>query len=157
MAGNCGSCDLCCTVMAVVMEPPKPEGQRCIHCQKGACAIYESRPEPCREFQCVWLASQGHDIAMGRNLRPDQTGVVLDVNSVGKVIAHCHHPDSWKRQPMRGFLERLALNNHVIIESSAGVIFLDSKGKTRPMTLLGVADDTNELVYEVDLSDSAFT
>lgn len=80
------------------MEPPKPAMEECIHCTGRSCAIYNTRPEPCRGFECAWLCSQRWpDRALPKGERPDRTGIVMEVNSKGTVIVHCQTPEAWAR------------------------------------------------------------
>lgn len=153
MTRGCGSCTLCCTLMAVQMEPvstiAKPAGVRCSKlCGKG-CSIYEARPDACREWSCLWLHTQtGPTDAMDKRLRPDRSGVVLDLNQRGNIIAHCHRPASWQREPMRGFLCSLARQTHVILdlgENRASQLLPD--GTTRELQRIGVDETTNEVKY----------
>jgi hypothetical protein len=52
---TCGDCTLCCKVLGV-KELEKPTGQYCQHAVKSkGCGIYDSRPETCRSFRCMWL------------------------------------------------------------------------------------------------------
>ena len=47
---TCGTCTLCCRVLAVV-DIGKPAGAPCAHCAEGkGCRIYDSRPQECRLF-----------------------------------------------------------------------------------------------------------
>jgi len=69
---QCGGCTACCKTHEI-RELAKPPGQWCPHCRPGrGCAIYESRPEECRTFGCLWLAGYGPD-----RIRPDRSRVVL--------------------------------------------------------------------------------
>ena len=55
---ECGECGLCCKVMAI-KELKKPAGMWCFHWQKGiGCTIYETRPQECEDFNCIWLVSK---------------------------------------------------------------------------------------------------
>lgn len=56
---SCGSCRLCCKIMAVPDFAGKPDPHDwCAHaCDKG-CAIYKARPQECRDFHCMWLLDQ---------------------------------------------------------------------------------------------------
>lgn len=66
----CGECRACCTTCAV-HEIDKPVNTPCQHlCERG-CAIYESRPNSCRIYDCAWL--QGY---FSEKQRPDQCGIV---------------------------------------------------------------------------------
>lgn len=104
---SCGSCTLCCRVLAVD-ELGKPGGVRCGHLAKGGgCGIYETRPASCRSFECVWLM----DPEMPHRFRPDQTKVVLDQDADGaRLIARCDpaNPNAWRREPMYGALKAYA-------------------------------------------------
>ena len=55
---ECGSCGLCCKVMAI-KELKKPGGTWCPHWEKGTgCTIYGTRPQECKDFNCIWLVSK---------------------------------------------------------------------------------------------------
>lgn len=148
---GCGSCTLCCTVMKVtppLPTAPKPAHTPCGHCTGTGCAIYNDRPEPCRTFMCWWLGSQAvRELRLPGTLRPDRTGVVLDMNSAGYVIAHCHRPDAWKREPMRTWLLAAARRTRVLLEADGSTHLLYASGKTDRLTRIGVDPGTNETLY----------
>ncbi len=74
---TCGECNACCKTF-LVPEVGKNDGNWCQHCIRGkGCAIYESRPEVCRQFKCFWLLGKGSD-----NLRPDRIGVMMVGNEL---------------------------------------------------------------------------
>jgi hypothetical protein len=84
-----------------VSELAKPGGVLCAHARPGrGCGIYDTRPQGCRAFECVWLM----DPEMPHRFRPDQTKVVLDMDHEGRrLIARCDpaNPLAWRRSPMR--------------------------------------------------------
>jgi hypothetical protein len=88
--------------MAPLDEPEKPAMTLCRHCEQG-CTIYEQRPKACRDFQCMWLQTQ--QLPPARRLplseRPDRTGIVMEVNQKGTVVATCSRPDAWRADPAR--------------------------------------------------------
>jgi hypothetical protein len=134
--------------MRVAMEPPKPERVRCAHCSTDGCGIYDDRPEVCRGFQCLWLASQripGH--ALPPAMRPDRSGVVLDLNEAMTVIAHTERPNSWRREPMRSWLLSKAARHNVILERDGGAALLAADERLTPLTRVGVDPDTNNRLY----------
>jgi hypothetical protein len=152
---GCGSCTLCCTLMRVEMaprpEPAKPEGVKCSHvCRKG-CGIYEQRPKACAEFECLWLMSQKRSDPteqLPKALRPDKSGVVLEVNTHQAVVAHCERPDSWKRGPIGRFLRETATKVPVIIDHGGDdASILESTGTTTPLRYIGSDNVTNERRY----------
>ena len=77
---ECGSCSLCCKLPGVYTLPDqqptisKPINTWCEHCDKGnGCRIYETRPSPCINFDCLWLVHP----EMGEALRPDRSHVIM--------------------------------------------------------------------------------
>ena len=75
----CGECSLCCKLPGVYTAPDqypkisKPPNQWCAHCLKPGCGIYDTRPQPCRNFSCLWLVHE----EMAEELRPDRSHVVI--------------------------------------------------------------------------------
>ena len=82
---ECGTCDLCCRLVAVDGESTlidvgaivKPAGKPCNYLDRdgecGNCSIYEDRPRPCAQYHCMWL-----DGYFSEYERPDKTGVVCE-------------------------------------------------------------------------------
>ncbi len=151
----CGACTLCCTVMKVTAPDfVKPAHAPCAHCTSRGCGIYPDRPESCATFQCWWLGSQrtaGHPelghLALPSAMRPDRTGVVLDMNSAGYIIAHCQRPAAWKREPMRQWLLAAARRTRVLLELGEQTLLLNGDGLTERLVTIGVDPATNERLY----------
>lgn len=107
---ECGSCTMCCKTMSV-WEIEKPNNVWCRHVQNHrSCAIYETRPQSCRTFNCLWLRGVGSD-----TMRPDRSRVVLveadDAGAADGVkglaaILDPTRPLAWQEPEMRTFLER---------------------------------------------------
>lgn len=72
---RCGPCTACCTALAVDAIG-KDEFRPCAMLRpgRGGCKVYETRPESCREWKCMWLLGTGE-----ASHRPDKLGIVLDV------------------------------------------------------------------------------
>ena len=72
---SCGSCYMCCTLMGVP-EIDKKDGEPCKYAKKGpckdACTIYETRPQACRDFECLWLLGFGEE-----RDKPDKSKVIF--------------------------------------------------------------------------------
>ena len=76
---NCGDCNECCIVFKIE-DLNKEIHTPCEHlCEKG-CGIYETRPDACRKFQCLYLISDWDE-----SLRPDKSGIMIG-----------HFPDGYK-------------------------------------------------------------
>lgn len=58
--------------MLRVPELQKAAGTRCEHVCSGGCGVYESRPNSCKRFECLWLQGELPDGA-----RPDRLGVIF--------------------------------------------------------------------------------
>lgn len=150
---GCGSCTLCCTVMKVTMpDRVKPAHTKCGDCTDRGCAIYADRPEACAT--CWWLGSQRlrerddmRHLAMPSSMRPDRTGVVLDLNSAGYVIAHCDKPGAWKRDPVREWLLAAAMRTRVLLELGHETQLLNADGSVERLMTIGVDPNTNERLY----------
>jgi hypothetical protein len=72
---SCGTCRLCCVLVPVVTDEwEKAAGEKCRHLRHKGCAIYETRPLPCRAWSCRFLIDP-----LTRDLRrPDRAGYVID-------------------------------------------------------------------------------
>lgn len=75
---TCGTCTLCCTVMAIDKpEIQKEAGVTCRHCS-GGCTIYETRPALCREYHCAWRQLP----ILDDSWRPDLSGVFVELEVI---------------------------------------------------------------------------
>jgi hypothetical protein len=154
---GCGGCTLCCTLMKVKMddigEPDKPAFTKCRHECKRGCGIYERRPDLCRGFMCMWLGSQQFEgLELPKELRPDRTGVVVEVNSAGNLIAHCQDNRAWRRKPIYDWLLNQARNTAVFIETAVtDPVVLTADGQLTEMTFVGVDPVTNNRLYQAVL------
>lgn len=81
---TCGECTICCYIMKVTDTLNKPNYEDCKHLVQigtttskangsGGCQIYNERPKPCREFECLWRS--GHYGI--ESDRPDKSGVMF--------------------------------------------------------------------------------
>lgn len=72
---NCGECTLCCTLLEL-HEVPSAIGETCRHCTNTGCAIQQTKPKECKEYQCMW--SQMPDQFATLAMRPDNCGIIFD-------------------------------------------------------------------------------
>ena len=136
--------------MRVEMVPPKAARSTCEHCSSGGCSIYNARLDACSGFQCLWLASQKiASLALPADMRPDRSGIVIDLNAAGTVIVHCEHAGSWTREPMRTWLLDKAARRNVILELSYGAELLSADGNTDRLERVGVHESGNRLYVRV--------
>lgn len=151
---GCGTCQACCTIMRVDMEPlaptHKPERTRCGHLCSAGCKVYDAKPESCSVFMCLWLAMELFEERMPKKWRPDNIGAVVDVNEVGTITVHLKHENRWQNQgELRDMLLWLAQgrsmfneNVFVVLDRPSGnhLLFL-ANGSTQELVACGVGAD----------------
>jgi len=154
MGRGCGTCQACCTILRVDMEPVapvhKPERTRCGHQCKAGCSIYDAKPESCSVFMCLWLAMELFDNRMLKEWRPDRVGAVVDVNEVGTITVHLKHENAWQREgDLRDMLLWLAQgksmfdqNVFVVLDRPSGNhLLFTAIGTTQELVACGVGPD----------------
>ena len=62
----------------------KPAFTKCGYQKKKGCAIYDERPQPCRDYKCIWLCGWGL-----RKHRPDRLGLIFEVDETAIVATEC--------------------------------------------------------------------
>jgi hypothetical protein len=98
---TCAGCDLCCT--AVGVQPlNKGAGVRCPHLRGEpgkSCSVYDSRPDDCRVFTCLWRMS---DDLLPDWIAPASAGFVISVDgsldrlpTVFTIHPDPLRPDNW--------------------------------------------------------------
>jgi uncharacterized protein len=109
---SCGPCTMCCSALEI-SELKKPAGPACAHCSVG-CAIYASRPEVCREFECDWLT----DRALAVTLRPDRVGTILmeaDEGDEYRAVCAPQKPLAWRHPLVFAHLVRVAKSGRTVV------------------------------------------
>jgi hypothetical protein len=119
---GCDGCTACCKIMQV-RELDKPASTWCRHCRVGAgCSIYETRPESCRTFECVWLQTQSGEAPLAPELRPDISRVVMSTASQGRDIVlnlATDRPDAWKHGAIATLVAKM-LNDGITVLIKCG-------------------------------------
>ena len=136
MTNHCGGCNMCCKIPDIV-ELSKPRNQWCSHCDIGkGCRIYETRPVPCREFECLWLESQREKQPLPPELRPDRCKMMLTfAENRRDVLGFCDAPEAWKRPAMLRLLRVLAGQGHRVMFSVGQHNFAVDRDRIRPAEL----------------------
>ncbi len=94
---TCGTCTLCCKVIAVADFDKEP-GVWCGHCVRGkGCGIYETRPADCRTFFCEWMLEK----SLGPEWKPDRAKFALVVGEGAHLTAFVDpgFPSAWRAAP----------------------------------------------------------
>lgn len=104
---TCGDCSLCCKIYTIPVLN-KPEGQWCQHCAPGrGCGIYDTRPDYCRSFYCLWIKEP----SFPEHWRPNRSKMVatrFPGNGFIYVQVDASQPRAWSREPYLGDLKRWA-------------------------------------------------
>lgn len=102
---TCGTCTLCCR-LPEIEEFDKPANAWCENCVEGqGCAIYDERPQLCRDFLCQWITND----TLGPEWEPSISNMM--VYRQGQQITVLVDPDNspkWNREPYLGQLRRWA-------------------------------------------------
>jgi hypothetical protein len=110
LTNNCGTCTACCKVYAIP-ELEKPAGKWCDHCEIGkSCKIYETRPQRCVEYECLWLQSQKDKARLGPELRPDKCKIVFSATTNPRIITGITMPGApfaYQRKDVAELIEAL--------------------------------------------------
>jgi hypothetical protein len=118
MAGSnhCGRCTLCCKLLDIPVLQ-KPAYEWCPNCKAGeGCGLYTERPQPCRDFTCVWLGSQTGLKPLPADLRPDRCGMLFYyTGSFRELNGVADRPGAWKSPRVQSLIRAMAATGRTII------------------------------------------
>lgn len=142
---KCNECILCCLVLEI-SPLKKAANEPCKFCDKG-CKIYDERPEPCKDFECLWLK----DKSIPDNLRPDRCGVVFE--KLGDydtclALVDPKRQNAWRSKEVLDQMHKLANDGKAVVVSVGKRPVLLPNGKT----IKDVWRDIREFVKEVGVS-----
>ena len=112
---NCDGCTECCYSLPInESEFVKQEGVMCTHCDKG-CTIYDTRPESCKEFNCVYLVTNTDE-----SLRPDKTNVIFEMiyTKIYLALVRKEFLDSWRTKLITDYINKLNEEGISVVVSS---------------------------------------
>jgi hypothetical protein len=112
---SCGSCSLCCKLLAIEGVEERPGFTWCRHCRpgKGGCGIYDRRPEACRNFVCGWLSGALDGVLDPERWHPAKARMMMTAEAVDQqthIVVHVDpsFPERWRQTPYREDIRRLA-------------------------------------------------
>ncbi|WP_146686454.1 hypothetical protein [Bradyrhizobium canariense] len=163
---ECGTCTLCCKVYHVP-EIGKVAGKWCQHCTPGTgCAIHETSPAQCRDFNCLWRT----EATLTPAWKPERSKMVLSIyplNGFMYVQVDPGAPSAWRKQPYYDQLHRWAEANlskgHHVIVFVGDIATLIMPGQDVPLGKMKPTDGfavrqtfgPGGMTYEVTRSDRA--
>jgi len=122
---SCDGCTACCKILKI-RELDKPANTWCEHCEIGVgCGIYDTRPESCRVYECVWLQSQRGGKPLPLELRPDTSRVVIGVTNHGDdlvLYVSPDRPDAWKRGGIARFVAEMRAKGFAVLVSCGDAV-----------------------------------
>jgi hypothetical protein len=105
---SCGSCSMCCRLLDV--PEVKQRDKWCPHCRpgRGGCSIYETRPQTCRAYTCMWLLG-----LFGDEWFPAKSKIVVDFNIIEDEVCLRIHvdpttPERWREEPFLSGIRKIA-------------------------------------------------
>lgn len=117
---SCDGCTLCCKLLKI-HELNKAGNTWCQHCRIGAgCDIYDTRPESCRVYECLWLKTQRGAKPLDPALRPDRSRVIMGTTNQGEdVVLYLSpdRPDAWRHGSMARLVAELQHKNVTVLLS----------------------------------------
>jgi len=130
---KCGDCRECCIVLEI-KEINKPAGVFCDKlCAKG-CGIYESRPNECRNFECLWLTGQ-----IPKRMKPNTVHAVAWMTGIDT-------PEGEKMPVLRVTFNNLFKRNNMVQRWVRNVsrrrVVVTGSGKTNEAILNGESAGT---------------
>lgn len=122
---GCDGCTMCCKTMKV-RELDKPGDTWCRHCEIArGCAVYETRPDSCRTYECIWLQTQRLEKPMAPELRPDRSRVVVGTTNQGEdlvLYVGADRPDAWRTGAFGRFVTQMKARGTAVFISRNDVL-----------------------------------
>ncbi len=106
----------------------KPEGKWCSHCTPGkGCGIWQSRPDFCRDFHCLWISDQ----TFPAEWKPEIAKFVMNIQDGGDQLVVMTDPGNrhaWKREPYYSAFKTMA--EQLWAERQMTIVVMDGLNKT---------------------------
>jgi hypothetical protein len=100
---------MCCKLLEIDVLA-KARGTWCAHCApKSGCTIYDTRPDPCRSFQCGYLRLADLD----EKWKPAKAKFLINFEAgANRIAIHAdpERPDAWLDEPYISKIKKWALN-----------------------------------------------
>lgn len=114
----CGGCAACCYAPHI-----KPLGlDHFTHCQHETpigCAIYSTRPQVCRDFECLWSRGMVVPGVPKKLLRPDRLGMFVGSNfpheTYGPTLACLEAFDGGMKRPLANHVISLLAKDQLVL------------------------------------------
>lgn len=117
---ECGGCDVCCDLFRIEWLD-KPEKQKCKHLCASGCGVYDSRPDGCKEYECLYRSGylSGDD-----SYRPDNLGILFEAADPEFLLARETRPGGFDGKKASATLKALSASVLVYMKTYDGPSFL---------------------------------
>ena len=144
-------CSLCCKLIGVA-PLKKPRYQWCSHCTSTGCGIYADRPEDCKDFECIWLATQVTKSPLPKELKPSICGAIIGGTVDGKqMVVHLNDGTDWRKGTLGQFIKFTSAHTDVIIRHRYHILVIAGNRIVGEDTDLAVTPENHIGHYEVTL------
>jgi len=103
---------MCCK-LGEILQVGKADGEWCRHCTtRTACDIYDTRPEVCRSYYCVYMLTDLSD-----DWRPTKCKFMISALPDGALVITVDksRPDGWKNAPYIGLTREWAQTRRIVV------------------------------------------
>lgn len=142
LKNECGSCNYCCEALPIP-EIQKPESILCKNCTiNQGCNIYNSRPNSCKNFDCLYLQSDDMDVS----LRPNECKVMFEMvtDKVYLGLELPQHVGSWRNEKVYDYIKGLNDNGISVVMSSFS---------SEPKSFMLAKEHTREGVWKILMNE----
>ncbi|MGE6741902.1 hypothetical protein ACQKGC_16625 [Allorhizobium pseudoryzae] len=114
---SCSGCTACC-VLPDIEALQKPADRPCPQCSLGTgCKAYETRPQPCRDFLCLWVS----DDQLRSDWQPSRSGMLVYRQGAQlTVLVDPSRRGIWQSEPYAADLAHMAET----VEADGGYLIL---------------------------------
>jgi hypothetical protein len=115
-------CRLCCKIMGVA-ELDKRRYQWCTHVCEAGCGVYQSRPDDCASFRCLWLQASENGTPMADALKPSQCGAVMhEPNSGRAIVIDINDGVDWRTGALGQFIKHISSSLTILVRHRTKII-----------------------------------
>ena len=114
----------------------KPINTRCKHVCEDGCAIYDTRPQTCAEFECGYL-QVGDDVP--ESLRPDRCGIIF-IKRTDRIFSGALMPEIKTTDVAKGQIESFRKQGYSVV--------LLSLAEKKPLLMLAEEHQSKEIIRE---------
>jgi Fe-S-cluster containining protein len=126
---------------------------QCAHCAKRpaqGCAIYETRPQECREFECLWLKSALAGEKPSILLKPINLGAVLYQTLDGKeLILELNPGVDWRKGVLSQYIRETSFERNVVLRCNKTVTVVRNNQIVSDYVQRGNQDGLDEPQYPI--------